>query len=196
MKKFTLFLTLAVAMANVPVAAMQTAKNAVRSVARDVVDQFTDGAFMNMDATPEVVAPQAEQQAASSKYSFAKSEDGAFRATAEDMKEFNDAITAGKQSAARKARVLKTATVAAQGAKTCGKYTAATTALVAAGAVTAAGLAYWYAPAESCAKAAEYCATSGNMVCQKAMTTCAPYLVKVNPSFWAQLVAYLKSFVA
>lgn len=177
MKKFTLFLTLAVAMANVPVAAMQTVKNA----AYIIVDELTDGAFIKQ-AKPAVVAPQVEQQASAS----VQAEDGSNRAGAAELAEFDKIVADNEQSLARKARMLNAATVAAKGAKTCGKVTVATAALAAAGAATVAGLAYWYAPAETCAKAAEICATSGNMVCQKAIDTCAPYLVPAVQPTWTE----------
>lgn len=183
MKKFTLFLTLAVAMANVPAAAMQTVKNAAYIIA----DELTDGAFIK--AKPAVVAPQEEQQASAS----VQAEDGSYRAGAAELEEFDNLVAANEKSLARKAQILKTATVAAKGAKSCAKFTAATTVLAAAGAATVAGLAYWYAPAESCAKAAEYCATSGNMVCQKAMDTCVPYLAQVvEPTWMETALAFLR----
>jgi L-cysteine desulfidase len=140
MKKFTmLFLTLAVATANMPAAAMMANLKSVlgkRTVVREQpeLDRALDGLDNALD---------------------------------------NQIVAANKS----KAQVLKYAAA--------GTATAITT-----GAAVAAALAYMY-PEATCEQIANYCANSGAMVCNQAMTTCAPYLVKPELTFWQQILAYL-----
>jgi hypothetical protein len=64
------------------------------------------------------------------------------------------------------------------------------TVIAAVGLARAAAFAYIY-PQAACEQIANYCANSGAMVCNQAMTTCAPYLVKPELTFWQQILGYL-----